>query len=86
MTGMISGLPSYMSLPGSPSYEEVYTVHFDGMIANGDCGSLVESREDTSLVSPRIQVEQPHRYPRCHGRPRLPLRSGALRLRGHVPE
>lgn len=41
LTGTISGTPSFMRWPWADYFQEVWTVHFNGPLAKGDCGSLV---------------------------------------------
>lgn len=39
--GKLSGTPSFVILAGGRFSQELWTVHFDGMLENGDCGSVV---------------------------------------------
>lgn len=41
MTGSILGMPSYARLPRGKSFQEVFSVHLDGPLADGDCGSAI---------------------------------------------
>ncbi|KID70659.1 nicotinamide N-methyltransferase, partial [Metarhizium hybridum] len=41
MTGSILGMPSYARLPRGKSFQEVFAVHLDGPLADGDCGSAI---------------------------------------------
>ncbi|PMD52973.1 uncharacterized protein K444DRAFT_195242 [Hyaloscypha bicolor E] len=39
--GDLSPMPTFMLLPGSPNFQEIWTVRFDGNLEKGDCGTLV---------------------------------------------
>ncbi|KAF2191731.1 hypothetical protein K469DRAFT_528756, partial [Zopfia rhizophila CBS 207.26] len=39
VTGTLSETPLYTRLPNSMSFQEVYKVQLDAVLANGDCGS-----------------------------------------------
>jgi hypothetical protein len=49
MTGTLYGTPSYTRLPNSKTFQEVYTVRFNGCLAKGDCGSWVIDAETRGL-------------------------------------
>ncbi|KAI9772500.1 MAG: peptide-N4-(N-acetyl-beta- glucosaminyl)asparagine amidase [Geoglossum simile] len=49
MTGTLYGTPSYTRLPKSKTFQEVYTVRFNGPVAKGDCGSWVIDAETRGL-------------------------------------
>jgi hypothetical protein len=49
MDGILSGTPLYMRLPGGNTFLEVYVVHFNGPLAQGDCGSWVLDKETKGL-------------------------------------
>ncbi|KAF2245812.1 hypothetical protein BU26DRAFT_411534, partial [Trematosphaeria pertusa] len=39
--GKLCGTPSYTRLHNCTSFQKVYTVRFNGTLANGDCGSAI---------------------------------------------
>ncbi|SMR56543.1 unnamed protein product [Zymoseptoria tritici ST99CH_1A5] len=47
--GTLSGVPSFMTLAGGQVTQELWTVHLDGMLENGDCGSMVISASTGDL-------------------------------------
>lgn len=48
-TGQLSGTPSFMHLPGCKTFQEVYKVHMDGPLEQGDCGSWIVDNESGNL-------------------------------------
>lgn len=49
MTGTLYGTPSYTRLPNSKTFQKVYTVHLNGALVKGDCGSWVIDAETRGL-------------------------------------
>jgi hypothetical protein len=49
MTGTLHGTPSYTRLENSKTFQKVYTVRFNGVLAKGDCGSWVIDAETHGL-------------------------------------
>jgi hypothetical protein len=41
LTGVLSASPSYTRFPNGTAFQKIYTVQFDGPLANGDCGAVV---------------------------------------------
>ncbi|KAF5124041.1 hypothetical protein E5D57_011963 [Metarhizium anisopliae] len=41
VTGSILGMPSYARLPRGKSFQEVFSIHLDGPLTDGDCGSAI---------------------------------------------
>ncbi|KID83242.1 nicotinamide N-methyltransferase [Metarhizium guizhouense ARSEF 977] len=49
MTGSILGMPSYARLPRGKLFQEVFSIHLDGPLADGDCGSAIFEAETGEL-------------------------------------
>lgn len=43
LTGILSGRPSYIRLPNTKEYQEVFEVEIKGSLQPGDCGSIVRN-------------------------------------------
>lgn len=47
--GMLSGTPTIMTLPGGKKTQELWSVKLDGIVSEGDCGSIVINEETGNL-------------------------------------
>ncbi|OJD30390.1 pngase family [Diplodia corticola] len=47
--GMLSGTPSFMTLPGGQKTQELWLVRLDGSVEEGDCGSIVVNKKTGDL-------------------------------------
>jgi hypothetical protein len=49
LRGRLSATPTYIRLPYSKNFQKAYTVRLDGIIVDGDCGSLVINHANGDL-------------------------------------